>query len=152
MDNMEISFRKVETENDWNIFLEIEKEVAKASEYYFAWTNLDDLKQNMEKSVIFLAYYQGKPIGHVEYRLKDIDQAEITGLVVLPKYQGMGAGKILFKKAMDDLSKIKKIFLMTNPENTRALLVYLKAGFKIKEWKDNFYGNGQPRLRLELNK
>lgn len=147
-----ISFRKVEKDKDWEILLNLEKRAAKNSPYYLAFTNIEDLKKFVGKSIAYIMFDGTRSIGHIEYELRSADLAEITGFVLLPEHRGKGLGKILFGKAMDDLAKIKQIFLMTHPENSVALRVYLSAGFKVKEWKDNYYGNGQPRLRLELNR
>jgi len=149
MDN--VIFSKVKTDKDWELFLELEKKAADCSPYYLAFTNITDLKKFVGDSVIYIMFESQTPIGHVEYELKN-NIAEITGFVLLPEYRGKGLGKLLFGKAMEDLKEIKNIYLMTHPENTAALKVYLSAGFKIKAWKDNYYGNGQPRLQLEMNR
>lgn len=147
----EVAFRLVKTEEEWKIVLEIEMMAANASPYYLAFTNLDELKKFVGQSVVYLMYVGDMPAGHVEYERKNVDVAEITGFVLLPEYRGRGLGKRLFNRAMEDLNETKQVFLMTHPENSAALRVYLAAGFKIKAWKDNYYHNGQPRLRLELN-
>ena len=147
-----ITFRQVKTAQDWDIFLDLEKAVANSSPYYLAFTNIPDLKKFIGNSVVYLMFDGERPIGHVEYELKNDELAEITGFVLSPDYRGKGLGEVLFRKGMEDLQEIKQIFLMTHPENSAALQVYLAAGFTIKAWKDNYYGNGQPRLRLELTR
>lgn len=142
-------FHKVTTDHDWEVFLDIENKAASASPYYLAFTNMKDLKQFIGDSVVYILYVNDIPVGHVEYEVKD-QEAEITGFVVLPEYRGKGYGKVLFSKAMDDLRNVPLVHLMTHPKNSIALQIYLSAGFTIVAWKDNFYGNGQPRLRLEL--
>jgi ribosomal protein S18 acetylase RimI-like enzyme len=146
-----ISFRNVKTEKDWEILLDLEILASKCSPYYFAVTNMADLKKFVGNSVIYLMFDGNKPIGQVAYELKN-EVAEITGFVLSPDYRGRGLGTVLFEKAMEDLKNTKQIILMTHPENSAALRIYLSAGFIIKAWKDNYYRNGQPRLRLELGK
>ena len=43
----------------------------------------------------------------------------------------------------------KAIITVTHPQNTGAIILYLEHGFKIVGWKDDYYGDGQPRLMLE---
>lgn len=45
-----------------------------------------------------------------------------------------------------------KIDLVTHPENTKAIRLYESLGFKIAERKENYYGDGEPRVVLVKNK
>ncbi len=53
------------------------------------------------------------------------------------------------KKLLSDLGN-KNFALLVHPENTPALLIYLRLGFLISEWKENYFGNGQPRILMRL--
>jgi len=43
------------------------------------------------------------------------------------------------------------IWLITHPLNTPAILLYLKNGFQITGWKDNYYGDSEPRIIFAHN-
>ena len=101
----------------------------------------------LQNSEIYVAYEGTKTIGFIAYEDKQ-DSVEITSLAVIPEYQKKGIGKLLFNQVLDKL-KNRKIHLVTHPRNTPAIIFYLKIGFEIYGFKDNYYGDGQPRLFLK---
>ncbi len=136
------------TDNDWKTLVDLEK-IAGKSYYYHAITDIDELKKYFYNSKIYFASDKGKIVGYVAYEIISQSEAQITGLIVVPEKQGKGIGKQLIVKILQDLNSINKISVITHPENSAALCVYLKLGFKIKGWKENYYGKGQSRIKLE---
>lgn len=97
---------------------------------------------------VYLAYLDKDPIGLFAYMKKN-NNVEVKQIVVMPRYQNKGYGKIIVRKLLD-LVKGSKIWLVTHPKNKAAIILYLKMGFLITGWKDNYYDDGQPRLLLQL--
>ncbi|PIQ71447.1 hypothetical protein COV87_03395 [Candidatus Roizmanbacteria bacterium CG11_big_fil_rev_8_21_14_0_20_37_16] len=100
----------------------------------------------LQSSVIYVAYESTKAIGFVAY--EDKQDIEIMSLAVIPEYQKNGIGKLLLNQVLSVL-KNRKIHLVTHPRNTPAIVLYLKLGFIIYGLKENYYGDGQPRLLLK---
>lgn len=96
---------------------------------------------------VFLAYKNGTPIGLFAYK-KDAGAVEVKQIIVLPEYQGKGFGKVLVAKLLETV-KDDKVWLVTHPKNSRAIVLYLKSGFTIKDWKNDYYGDGEPRIILQ---
>jgi ribosomal-protein-alanine N-acetyltransferase len=101
----------------------------------------------LQNSEIYVAYEGVKTIGFIAYEDKQ-DSVEIISLAVIPEYQKKGIGKLLLNQILDGL-KGRKIHLVTHPRNTPAIILYLKLGFEIYGLKENYYGDGQPRLLLK---
>ncbi len=74
--------------------------------------------------------------------------AYISGIVLYPHAQGKGFGRKILKHILDLLSEKTSIDLVTHPENTRALALYTSLGFEVTERKENYWGEGEPRLVL----
>ena len=74
--------------------------------------------------------------------------AHVNDLTIKPEYQNQGLGSKGMEFLLDRLKNIPKIELVTHPKNNPAIRLYLKFGFEIEGWKDNFYGDGEPRLIL----
>lgn len=140
----EVSFVKT-TDKDWPVILELEKGML-GNLIYRPITDMEELKQYFAKSTIYKVTFDGSLMGYCAYERSD-DKAEITALLVLKQFQKKGVGESMLKKIVDELGNIKSVKVITSPENTVALRLYLKYGFIIKEWKENYW-QGQPRLVL----
>lgn len=140
----ELSFVKT-TDKDWPIILELEKGML-GNLIYRPITEMEELKQYFSKSTIYKVTSNKNLVGYCAYE-RIIDKAEVTALLVLGQFQKKGIGELMLKKMVNELGDIQNIKVITSPENTVALRLYLKYGFVIKEWKEN-YRQGQPRLVL----
>jgi len=101
----------------------------------------------LQKSDIYGAYDEEKMVGFVAYEDR-AGTTEIMSLAVIPEYQKKGIGKSLLSHVLAHL-KDQKCELVTHPRNTPAIILYLKLGFEIYGLKENYYGDGQPRLLLK---
>ncbi len=141
---LNIEFVKT-TDNDWPMILDLEKSELE-NPIYRPITNIEELKKYFSKSIIYKAVMDKKLTGYCSYDLNE-EGAEVTALLVLKQFRRKGLGELMLKKILNDLKSIKKIKIITSPENTIALRLYLKQGFKITEWKENYW-KGKPRLIL----
>lgn len=76
---------------------------------------------------------------------------EISSIVVHTDYRRRGFGKMMLDKIFEEIKrnqKYKKIYLTVSPLNLGALLLYLKNGFVIYDFKKNVYGERANRLYL----
>lgn len=110
--------------------------------------NIDDVTSYLKDSEVYLVYEDNNVIGNFSYEEKD-GRVEIKEVLVLPQYQSKGYGKKIMEYLLN-LVKGKSVWLVTHPKNTPAIITYLKSGFVLTEWKDNYYGDGHPRLLFRL--
>jgi ribosomal protein S18 acetylase RimI-like enzyme len=134
------------TKKEWQIIYEIETKMA-SDPLYYTFTDKDQFNEFMKNSTVFLITYDGKPVGYCSYEMKIRDLAEINGMAILKPFRGRGLGNYAMNLLLENLKKVKRVMLVTHPENNISLRMYLKFGFVIKEWKEN-YINNQPRLVL----
>ncbi len=146
---MNITYRPVE-EKDWKKVSELEKSVD--SGIYLAYTTEKDVKDYLKKSTVYFIELDGEPIGTISYEKKSDNHAYFDGMIVHPDYQGRGYATQAVDWLLNKLKNYKKIDLVTHPGNSASVIVYLKNGFRIKGWKDDYFGNGEPRLILEYEK
>ena len=106
-------------------------------------------KEMFKDYSVFLIKNDDEIIGNVSYRLKNPDHLHISVLVVRPEFQGKGIGRKVLEQVLSEFQNVKRIDLVTHPENP-ALGLYESLGFVVEERKDNFYGDGEPRLILAL--
>jgi ribosomal protein S18 acetylase RimI-like enzyme len=142
---MELTFRRA-TENDWRIVLRFEQFAD--SRLVFAYLKEDEVKRYIQTSNVYLILLDDQPIGDVSYEKKGPDRAYVDGLNVLPEFRGQGHAAKALEWLLKELGTFRTVDLHVHPENSHALVIYLKLGFKIKSWEDNHFGDGQPRLAL----
>ena len=97
---------------------------------------------------IYLIFEDGIIVGDTSYEKKPDGSAYLSGLVIEPKFQGQGIGRKVMEIIMKELKNVKTIKLVTHPENKVSIKLYLSFGFVIKSWKDNYFGDGEPRIEL----
>ena len=133
--------------NDWKDVLACE--LACKSPTYAAIDNEKDVKKLLEESEIFFLKLEDNLVGTIIYKIEKDNSAYIDGLTILPSYRGKGLATKAMGLLLNKLKSFSKVTLKVHPENTPAILIYLKTGFKIKKWEDNPFNDGQPRLFLE---
>ena len=140
-----LTYQKV-TDNDWKTIVSIEKKCETPT--FLAYTLEDDCRKYLNTSRVFVMKQKNKIIGTISYEEKNSDHAYIDSMTVLPELQGKGYATEAMKWLMPQLKKYKIVDLVTHPQNNASLRLYLKFGFIIREWKDNYFGDGEPRLHL----
>ncbi len=143
---MALKFKKALI-SDLGIILEIEKS-ASGSKLYSPILDEKEAKDYLKSSKIFLIYLEDIPIGSISYEVKDKDHAYIDGLVIKPEYQGKGFGTEAIEWILKLLEGYQKISLVTHPENSNAIKIYEKYGFKKTHVIENYFGDDQPRVEL----
>jgi ribosomal protein S18 acetylase RimI-like enzyme len=101
----------------------------------------------LKGSDVYILYEENIPVGFFAIK-KDDDGYDLNTISVLPEKQRKGFGTAMMHKILE-LTLGHTIHLTTHPKNTGAILYYLKSGFEIYGWKDNCYGDGEPRLLLK---
>ena len=137
------------TEVDIPLLISIEQSVAN-NKNYSPMLNVDDWKEVLEKGKVLILKKEGEVIGNASYEEREDHTFYISGVVILPQFQGQGYGRAVLKKLLEDMSDAKRIELVTHPENSAALKLYTEAGFKIESRKEDYYGDGEPRLILAI--
>lgn len=145
-----ISLRKA-TQKDVDILITLEKSVD-GVKTYSAMTESEEMLEELKKDEIFIIEQDGEAVGSVMYEMKSPEHAYISGLVIDPRFQGRGLGKEAMTMAMKELSHCERVDLVTHPENARAIKLYESLGFVIESRKENYFGDGEPRVVMALEK
>ena len=143
---MELKY-KIATKDDIPALVLVEESVT-GSPTYSPMLDASEWEEAFKNGTVYVVQSDGKVIGDASYEPRGTDGFYISGIVVGPKFQGKGIGKMILQKLLDDLKDAKRIELVTHPDNAAALKLYQTAGFVIESRKENFYGDGEPRLLL----
>lgn len=97
---------------------------------------------------VYLVLKDGIIVGDASYEKKPDGSFYLSGLAIDPQFQRQGIGREVMNSIMDELKDIKVIKLLTHPENSVAVKLYLSFGFVIKSRKENYFGDGEPRIEM----
>ena len=143
---------KEATYADISLLLDIENKVSGTC-IYSPMTQEDEWKEEMQKGSVYLIEKGGEIVGNVSYEKRGESVAYISGLVVAPRFQGQGIGREVLSKILEeDLKAMKRIDLVTHPDNMVAQKLYRSFGFVVESRKENYWGDGEPRLVMVLQR
>ena len=137
------------TSKDADAYLAVEKSVVRL--FRGTYSGIESKKEALEEiesNVVYLIKKSGEVVGTVQYKKEGKDHAYTSGLVINPKFHRQGIGRDTLELVLNELKGTKKISLVTHPKNTPAIMLYLSLGFVIERWKDDYYGDGEPRILM----
>lgn len=132
------------TIEDVQKLLEIEKTTI-GLKVYSGYFNEKEVEEYVKKSVVYLIKNKDDIIGSISYDVIDSNHTDISGLVIKPKFQKQGFGRMAMKLLFEKLKGCKKLSLCVHPDN-HARKFYESFGFKVESRKENYFGDGEPRL------
>lgn len=133
------------TNKDIQTLLEIEK-TAKGLKTYSGYFTEEGIKEWLDSDIMYLIKKEEIIVGSISYEVKDEKHAYISGLIIKPEFQKQGLAKKATTKLLEELKNYKKIDLVTHPDNVNAVKLYKSLGFVEKDRKENFFGDGEPRI------
>ena len=132
------------TENDTAVLLAIEETAKDLIVYRWGFTDSEFLEW-INTDIVYLIEEDGVMVGDISYVVKDNDYAYISGLVIKPEFQRRGLARKAMTLLMEELNDFRRLGLDVHPDN-HAVKLYESLGFVATERKENFYGDGQPRI------
>lgn len=130
---------------DTQTLLDIEK-TAIGPKTYSGYSEEVEVIDYIKSDVVYLIKQGGQVAGSISYEVRSDDHAHISGLVIKPEFQGQGVAKKALLKLLEELRSFRKLDLVVHPDNTKAVELYKSLGFQVGATKENFFGNGEPRL------
>lgn len=149
-ENNHIYFKEASI-SDIPVLLELEKSVADTNTYS-PMLEKDEWEEELQKGKVYLIEKNNAVIGNLSYERKEDAHIYISGLVISPTFQGQGVAREVLTNLLAELKDVKRIDLVTHPDNHAALQLYQSLGFVIESRKENYYGDGEPRLVLVLSR
>jgi ribosomal protein S18 acetylase RimI-like enzyme len=95
----------------------------------------------------FLIQVGKQTVGVVAVREKK-DEIELTSILIKKKYQGLKIGTKVLEEILNKFGTHKKWTVITHPENHHSIRFYWKFGFEFSDWLGDYFGTGEPRIRM----
>lgn len=132
------------TIKDIQILLEIEKTTI-GLKVYSGYFNEKEVEEYVKNSIVYLIKNNDDIVGSISYDVIDSDHADISGLVIKSEFQKRGFARKAMELLFEKLKDFKKLTLCVHPNN-HALKLYESFGFIQESRKENYFGDGEPRL------
>ena len=138
------------TEADIPALIELEKSVPRTHIYSPMLEAAEWHEEFAKGVVVYLIRKDGRLAGNASYEKKSENHIYLTGLLIRPEFQGQGVAREVLNRFLDEFKNVGRIDLVTHPDNKIALKLYESLGFVVESRKENYYGDGEPRLILRL--
>ncbi len=135
------------TEADFETFFALEQKLAGPT--YWPETTREQIYG--DNKIFFMIKSGEQTVGQLQYEKQEDNTIYLNVLAIDPDFQGKGFGKEAMKQFLAMVSNASKVWLVTHPDNG-AIKLYESFGFKITERKENYFGNGTPRVKMVLEK
>ena len=99
-------------------------------EKVLAWCH-GQIEKHIDRYTCVLA--DGKKAGWYCFTLSDDGRMELDNFYVLPEYRGRGIGTAVLKKCFSETNL--SVFLYCFTQNTRAMALYSRMGFRVIEYE-----------------
>ncbi|HOX29882.1 MAG TPA: N-acetyltransferase [Candidatus Paceibacterota bacterium] len=131
-------------------YLWLEKQVRGRT--YSALAKEKEFLKEIRPAAVYFFKIKDKVIGHITYKAKEDGNVHLGGFAIVPEYQGRGLGRKAMELILALAKNAPKIDLVAHPDNFKAISLYESLGFKITERRENYYGDGEPRVVLVKNR
>ncbi|MEK7462910.1 MAG: N-acetyltransferase [Patescibacteria group bacterium] len=142
----QLTFRKA-TPKDADVYLELEK-TAIGQKTYSGIKDKEEALQEFSENEVYLIYKDGGLVGSTEFEMKSPDHAYLAGVVIHPNFQGQGIAREATLFRLEKLKNVKRVDVVTHPENFKIINLYQSLGFKIEKRIENYFGDGEPRVMI----
>lgn len=135
------------TNKDVDEFLALEKRVS-VPKIYNPIQTADEALEEIRDNELFFIKKGPVVVGTIAYQTKSDGSAYISNMSVVPEYQKQGIARMAMEMILGIIGATPRIWLVTHPENVKALNLYTSLGFVVEKQVENYYGDGEPRLVL----
>ena len=106
--------------------------------------------EEIKKNTFYFIKRGDAIIGTAAFRLRTDKSVYISNVAVDPTYRRQGVAQAVMSNILEKCKEAPRVDLVTHPENKKALHLYTSLGFKVESRKENYFGDGEPRLVLAL--
>jgi ribosomal protein S18 acetylase RimI-like enzyme len=131
---------------DANIFAALESK--SASRIYGPIGTIEDARREIRENVLYLIKKDAIVVGTAAYRVRADSSVYISSVSIDPAHRRQGIARAAMMHILEKTKDASRIDLVTHPENENALRLYMSLGFKIESRRENYFGDGEPRLVL----
>jgi ribosomal protein S18 acetylase RimI-like enzyme len=139
------------TAADAEAFVALERKV-KNPKLYGPTLDTDAAVREIAKNKLYFLKRDGVVVGMAAYRPVPEGGVYISNVNIDPACHRQGLARAAMNFLLEKNKGASRIELVTHPENEAALGLYTSLGFQIKKRRENYFGDGEPRVELARSK
>ena len=143
---MQLRFRRADATSAQAI-LALERRVS-LPRIYEARTSIGEVLKEIVANSFFLIEDTERIIGSISFRPLEPTGVYIGNMAVDPAARRRGTARAALQFVFDRTRGASRWELVTHPDNSAAIMLYTSAGFAAGETLENYFGDGQPRMRM----
>jgi ribosomal protein S18 acetylase RimI-like enzyme len=97
-------------------------------------------------SVLYFVEIGGALAATAAWKVRDDGSAYLCNIAVDPDFRRRGIARAATLFLLDKAKECARIDLVTHPDNVAAITLYRSLGFVIENRKENYFGDGEPRV------
>jgi ribosomal protein S18 acetylase RimI-like enzyme len=146
LDRTSISFERATVE-DAEALLDLEQRVA-VPRIYDPRVKVEDAIKEIQSNAFYFIKHRIRIIGSASFRRQYDGSAYIGNMAVDPIYRRQGIARATMDFLLGQIGDAARVELVTHPANDRALRLYKSFGFTVEAEIGNYFGDGEPRVKL----
>ncbi|MFA5876757.1 MAG: N-acetyltransferase [Candidatus Paceibacterota bacterium] len=136
------------TDADIDEYIVIGKKVQ--SKAFSTFTDPQALAIHIKKGQTYSIRSKGRIAGFISCEDTNKKEMYLSNFAIDPQFQGQGIAREAVEGILSNVEIGSVVWLVTHPENIKALNLYKSFGFKVGELKENYFGDGEPRIVMTL--
>lgn len=142
----QLEFRRA-TKDDVEMLVHFERVVTDPKLYGVSlspeWVEKEILENNY-----YCVFSENRLVGTAAYCIRADGSGYLSNIAVDPACRRRGIARAAMEFLLSHCIQAQRVDLTVHPENHRALALYESFGFCAESLKENYYGDGEPRLIL----
>jgi ribosomal protein S18 acetylase RimI-like enzyme len=106
----------------------------------------DGCALEITSNVFYFVEVDGALAATAAWKLRDDGSAYLSNIAVDPDFRRRGIARAASLFLLQEAKGCTRIDLVTHPDNAAAIALYRSLGFAIESRKENYFGDGEPRL------
>jgi ribosomal protein S18 acetylase RimI-like enzyme len=107
-------------------------------------------KSEIDANEYYLRLSDGRVVATGALRRREDGSTYLSNIAVHPKERRKGFARAMMSHLLSRCDAAPSINLAVHPDNQAARALYVSVGFSQTQIRENFFGDGEPRLIMQL--
>jgi len=109
----------------------------------------DACASEIANNCLYFVEVDGALAATAAWKLREDGSAYLSSIAVDPAFRRRGIARAAMLFLLEEARGCARIDLITHPDNTAAIALYRSLGFAIESRKEDFFGDGEPRVVMQ---